>query len=168
MDVSHVTLLFNGLGSGGSGDTALFTNLMIPGSGSGSGFFGSDLSIDAYGSSFVMLGLGSGSGSGGNGIELVVSMGGLTYIGGDLFVERFPGYSEQEIINSLLTGTSVALDFIHDQYSNIQTANGSVSPLVAFSEADTIGSISFSVVIVPAPPVLASLPFLFLCGRRRR
>jgi hypothetical protein len=163
-DLSHAMLMCSGTGSGGPGIT--FTNLSIRGLGSGN--FGSPLDASAFGDSYAMLGLAGGTGSGGDGFHLVMSIGHLTHIDGVDFSTAFPGYSEAQIIDSLLLGSSLAEDFLRDRVLNAGVHLGETSRVVGFSAGVDIGEVTVSLVPVPAPSAFAALPLALLRRRRRR
>jgi hypothetical protein len=166
LTVIHGLLLVSGTGSGGDGSGGVvFSNLTIP-AGTGSGGWGSFHRYSDYGNSFAMIGLGSGSG--GDGMHLIMSMGHLTHLDGTLFTQLFPGVSEAAIMDSLLTGSPLAENFLRDQYNNIRTPNGDSSVVTAFSGALDIGQISFSVIPGPSAAALGFVPLAALARRGRR
>lgn len=161
-DVQHARVMLGGWGSGG-GDCIISAGT-LPGLGSGA--FTSELEAGDLGSSYAMIGVSFGSGGG---AHLVVSAPGLTYIG-MLFEEAFPGWSEQLLIDQLLTDNPAADAFLTDQFLTLQQMYAHDAVCTGFSAGVNVGTVNFSVVSVPAPGagLLGAMPLCLLSRRRRR
>jgi len=162
-NVSHALMLFGGLGSGGFGpmlrahSTVLFNN--------GTPDFELDLQTSDFGDGFAMVGL-TGEGSGF--LSLVVSTPGLTYMFGMSFEQAFPGFSEAQLINQLLTNDPAADVFLRTNFDLLRQIDGTDATCVSFSNGADFGTITMEVTSIPAPAVVALLPLGLLLPRRRR
>lgn len=162
VDIQHARVMLGGWGSGG-GDCIISAGT-LPGVGSGA--FSSELQAGDLGSSYALIGVSMGSAGA---AHLVVSAPGLTYIG-TFFEDAFPGWSEQQLIDQLLTDNPAADAFLTDQFLNLQQMYAHDAVCTGFSAGVNIGTVNLSVVSVPAPGagLLGAIPLCLLSHRRRR
>lgn len=168
-DVHHARIMLGGMGSGGSGipGDLMLSNLYLPGSGSSD--FYSTSSLQGIGSGYAMIGL-AGEGSGP--YHAVVSAPGLTLIGGFVFEQVFPGYSEQQVIDQLLLSTPASdqfvSNFLRTNFALLLTQQGERASCASFSTGVPFGFITISASTVPAPTACALFPLGLFMARRRR
>ena len=124
----------------------------------------SDQPTANFGDSFAMIAVGHGSGGGD---FLVVTSPGLTYIG-NFFDVAFPGYSEQVMIDSLLTDGNAAEQFLRTNFALLLQKQGIQAQCTSFSAGADFGTITFTATSVPAPGAACSLAPLGLLALRRR
>lgn len=167
-DVSHAVVLFNSFGSGSGGPGTAVTFDLLQGVQVGGDpwrtFEISSNTFADFGDSYAMLAI-YGKGSGGQG--LVVSTPGLTVIIGVSFENAFPGFSEQVLIDDMLTGGNLAEAFLRTNFALLLTPAGTRSDAVAFSQGAPFGGITFTATAIPAPSAFAVLTAGAFASMRR-
>lgn len=125
----------------------------------------SSVTIDQLGTGYAMLGLTQMT----DGRRSVVVTGNnLTFSYGLSFEEAFPGFSEADLIDDLLSGGGGGAAFLRTNFAVLFTRHGAESSAVSFTVGAPFGSLTLDVAVVPAPGAAALVSFGLLGVMRRR
>lgn len=120
---------------------------------------------DNFGTGYAMLGLTQMT----DGRRSVVVTGNnLTHMHGLSFEEAFPGFSEADLIDDLLSGGGGGAAFLRTNFAVLFTRHGAESSAVSFTAGAPFGSLTLDVAVVPAPGAAALVSFGLLGVMRRR
>ncbi|MBX3410734.1 MAG: hypothetical protein KF859_12725 [Phycisphaeraceae bacterium] len=125
----------------------------------------SSVTIDQLGTGYAMLGLTQMTDGR---RSLVVTGNNLTFSYGLSFEEAFPGFSEADLIDDLLSGGGAGAAFLRANFGTLFTPHGEESTAVSFTVGAPYGSLTLDVAVVPAPGAAALISFGLLGVIRRR
>ena len=160
--------MFGGLGSGGQAFVgATLRDVQVGGLTILTQLY-SEMSVENFAPSYALLGVSWGSGTSGTDKHLVLSVPHLTYIGLS-FEDAFPGFNEQEIIQSIATGDdTLALNFLRTNFAVLLQGTGNSGRALSFSLGSDFGTLTVRAVAVPAPMAAALAALGSVAALRRR